>query len=131
MQVVGDDDQSIYRFRGANVENILGFEEDYPEARKIVLDRNYRSTENILNAANAVIANNSHRMEKKLWSDKGDGEKLTAYTAQDEKMREDLLPGNNKEEKKRRTLFGLRCSVQNKCPVKSDRNGAYVGKYTL
>lgn len=85
LAVVGDDDQSIYRFRGANVENILGFEEDYPEARKIVLDRNYRSTENILNAANAVIANNSHRMEKKLWSDKGDGEKLTAYTAQDEK----------------------------------------------
>ena len=85
LAVVGDDDQSIYRFRGANVENILGFEEDYPEARKIVLDRNYRSTENILNAANAVIANNSHRMEKNLWSDKGDGEKLTAYTAQDEK----------------------------------------------
>lgn len=85
LAVVGDDDQSIYRFRGANVENILGFEEDYPEARKIVLDRNYRSTENILNAANAVITNNSHRMEKKLWSDKGDGEKLTAYTAQDEK----------------------------------------------
>ncbi len=83
--VVGDDDQSIYRFRGANVENILGFEEDYPEAKRVVLDRNYRSTENILNAANAVIANNSRRMQKKLWSDKGAGEKICAYTADNEK----------------------------------------------
>ncbi len=83
--VVGDDDQSIYRFRGANVENILGFEDDYPEAKRVVLDRNYRSTENILNAANAVIANNSRRMEKKLWSDKGEGEKICAYTADNER----------------------------------------------
>ncbi|MDO5397541.1 MAG: 3'-5' exonuclease [bacterium] len=83
--VVGDDDQSIYRFRGANIENILGFEDDYPEARRVVLDRNYRSTENILNAANAVIANNQHRMGKNLWSDKGAGEKLCAYTAINEK----------------------------------------------
>lgn len=83
--VVGDDDQSIYRFRGANIENILGFEDDYPEAKRVVLDRNYRSTENILNAANAVIANNQNRMGKKLWSDKGAGEKLCAYTAPDER----------------------------------------------
>lgn len=83
--VVGDDDQSIYRFRGANVENILGFEDDYPEAKRVVLDRNYRSTENILNAANAVIANNSRRMGKDLWSDKGAGEKICAYTADNEK----------------------------------------------
>lgn len=83
--VVGDDDQSIYRFRGANIENILGFEDDYPEAKRVVLDRNYRSTENILNAANAVIANNQHRMGKNLWSDKGVGEKLCAYTAPNER----------------------------------------------
>lgn len=83
--VVGDDDQSIYRFRGANVENILGFEEDYPEAKRVVLDRNYRSTENILNAANAVIANNSRRMGKELWSDKGEGDKIYLYTADNEK----------------------------------------------
>lgn len=83
--VVGDDDQSIYRFRGANIENILGFEDDYPEAKRVVLDRNYRSTENILNAANAVIANNTNRMGKNLWSDKGAGEKLCAYTADNER----------------------------------------------
>ena len=83
--VVGDDDQSIYRFRGANVENIRSFEKDYTDAKRVVLDQNYRSTENILNAANAVIANNKDRMEKKLWSDKGEGEKISAYTAMDEK----------------------------------------------
>ncbi len=83
--VVGDDDQSIYAFRGANVENILGFEDDYPEAKKVILDRNYRSTENILNAANAVIANNKNRMGKNLWSDKGEGEKIRAFTAFNEK----------------------------------------------
>ena len=84
--VVGDDDQSIYRFRGANIENILGFEDDYPEAKRVVLDRNYRSTENILNAANAVIANNTNRMGKNLWSDNGTGEKLCAYTAENERF---------------------------------------------
>ncbi|MBO4783679.1 MAG: UvrD-helicase domain-containing protein [Lachnospiraceae bacterium] len=74
--VVGDDDQSIYRFRGANIRNILDFEKNYPTAKVVKLEQNYRSTENILNAANAVIAHNIGRKEKSLWSEKGDGSKI-------------------------------------------------------
>ncbi len=74
--VVGDDDQSIYKFRGANIHNILDFEKNYPEAEVIKLEQNYRSTQNILNAANAVIANNVGRKDKALWTDKGDGHKV-------------------------------------------------------
>ena len=71
--VVGDDDQSIYRFRGANIRNILDFEQVYPDACVVYLEQNYRSTSNILNAANAVIANNRSRKEKALWTKEGDG----------------------------------------------------------
>lgn len=74
--VVGDDDQSIYRFRGANIRNILDFEKNYPDAKVIKLEQNYRSTENILNAANAVIANNVGRKKKTLWSERGTGSKI-------------------------------------------------------
>ncbi len=74
--VVGDDDQSIYRFRGATIENILSFEKQYKDCTVIRLEQNYRSTENILNAANAVIRNNKTRKDKALWSELGDGEKL-------------------------------------------------------
>lgn len=74
--VVGDDDQSIYRFRGATIENILNFEKQYPGSVGIRLEQNYRSTENILNAANAVIKNNTQRKDKALWSDLGEGEKI-------------------------------------------------------
>ncbi|MBP8639816.1 MAG: UvrD-helicase domain-containing protein [Oscillospiraceae bacterium] len=82
--VVGDDDQSIYKFRGATIENILSFENQFKKARVIRLEQNYRSTGNILGAANAVIRNNQARKGKELWTDKDMGEKLTLYVAQNE-----------------------------------------------
>ena len=87
--VVGDDDQSIYKFRGANIRNILDFEKEYPDAKVIKLEQNYRSTENILNAANSVIRNNRGRKDKTLWTANGTGEKIclrqfdTAYDEAD------------------------------------------------
>ena len=78
--VVGDDDQSIYRFRGANIENILNFEKQYEEARVIRLEQNYRSTQNILDAANAVIEHNTGRKGKTLWTENGGGEKVRVRT---------------------------------------------------
>lgn len=83
--VVGDDDQSIYKFRGATIENILSFESKYKEARVIRLEQNYRSTSHILNAANDVITNNKGRKGKKLWTEQESGEKLTLYVARDER----------------------------------------------
>ncbi len=74
--VVGDDDQSIYRFRGANINNILDFEKVYPEALVVRLEQNYRSTQNVLDAANAVISNNARRKQKKLWTDRGHGSEI-------------------------------------------------------
>ena len=74
--VVGDDDQSIYKFRGANIRNILDFEHEFPDAHVVRLEQNYRSTGNILNAANGVIRNNRNRKEKTLWTDNGEGEKI-------------------------------------------------------
>ena len=82
--VVGDDDQSIYRFRGATIENILSFEQQYPTCRTIRLEENYRSTKHILEASNAVIRNNQGRKGKELWTKAGEGEKLTLYTAMNE-----------------------------------------------
>ena len=85
--VVGDDDQSIYRFRGANIRNILDFEKVYPDAFVVKLEQNYRSTQNVLDAANAVIRNNTGRKDKSLWTDKGAGEKIHVRvfdTARDE-----------------------------------------------
>ena len=82
--VVGDADQSIYAFRGANIRNILQFEADYQNARTILLEQNYRSTQNILSAANAVIGNNEGRKEKNLWADSGAGAKITGYLAESE-----------------------------------------------
>ena len=82
--VVGDSDQSIYAFRGADIRNILEFERDYPDTRIVVLDRNYRSTQTILDAANAVISNNNSHRPKDLWTDLGQGEKVTVFKAEDE-----------------------------------------------
>jgi DNA helicase-2/ATP-dependent DNA helicase PcrA len=82
--VVGDSDQSIYAFRGADIRNILEFERDYPDAHVVMLERNYRSTQAILDAANAVISNNTGRQPKHLWTDLGSGEPATVYHAEDE-----------------------------------------------
>ena len=84
IMVVGDDDQSIYRFRGATVENILNFDKTYPDATVVKLEQNYRSTSNILAAANAVIGNNERRHSKKLWSASGDGDKIVFKEANDQ-----------------------------------------------
>src|ERR1700756_4614408 len=82
--VVGDADQSIYAFRGATIRNIEDFERDYPNAKTILLEQNYRSTQNILSAANSVIARNEGRRDKRLWTDAGDGELILGYVAENE-----------------------------------------------
>lgn len=84
LMVVGDDDQSIYRFRGATVENILSFDRKFTDAKVIRLEQNYRSTQNILDAANAVIAHNSSRHEKSLWTSKGAGDKIVLHLCDDQ-----------------------------------------------
>lgn len=85
LMVVGDDDQSIYSWRGADIQNILDFEKDYPDARVVRLEQNYRSTGHILAAANAVVANNARRKPKRLFTDAGDGEKIRVFQASDER----------------------------------------------
>ncbi len=91
--VVGDDDQSIYRFRGATIENILSFENQYHGSRLIRLEQNYRSTQSILNAANAVIANNIGRKGKRLWTANGQGSPITVYEAADEGAEANFVAG--------------------------------------
>ncbi|WP_251178672.1 ATP-dependent helicase [Adlercreutzia agrestimuris] len=85
IMVVGDDDQSIYSWRGADIRNILEFEKDYPKAKTVKLEQNYRSVGNVLAAANAVIANNQHRKEKRLFTSSDDGDKIQVYVASDER----------------------------------------------
>src|SRR6266536_2271476 len=82
--VVGDPDQSVYRWRGADLRNILDFEKDYPDCRVVTLEQNYRSTKRILDIASAVIANNTARKDKRLWTDNGEGERASVYRAWDE-----------------------------------------------
>lgn len=83
--VIGDGDQSIYAFRGANLANILNFEKDYPDAKVVLLEQNYRSTQNILDAAHAIISKNSKRRDKKLWTERQGGEKIGLRTAENER----------------------------------------------
>jgi DNA helicase-2/ATP-dependent DNA helicase PcrA len=85
LAVVGDDDQAIYRWRGATVANILGFEDDFPDAKVVKLEQNYRSTQRILDAANDVIQHNSRRRDKRLWTEEGDGPAITVFTANDDR----------------------------------------------
>jgi len=89
--VVGDADQSIYAFRGANIRNILQFEKDFPDATTLLLEQNYRSTQNILSAANSVISNNENRKAKNLWSDAGNGDLIKGYVAEDEHDEADYI----------------------------------------
>jgi len=91
--VVGDDDQSIYRWRGARVEHIYQFQKDFPNASVVKLEQNYRSTATILNAANAVIANNSSRMGKNLWTEGADGDAIRLYCAYNERDEADFVVG--------------------------------------
>jgi DNA helicase-2/ATP-dependent DNA helicase PcrA len=94
--VVGDSDQSIYAFRGANIRNILQFEDDFTDATAILLEQNYRSTQNILSAANAVISNNEGRKDKNLWSESGAGDIIKGYVAEDEHDEADYIIGEIK-----------------------------------
>ena len=89
--VVGDDDQSIYKFRGANINNILDFEKEFDQAKVIKLEQNYRSTQNILNAANCVIANNAGRKGKELWTSNGAGDKILLFEADNEYEEADYI----------------------------------------
>ena len=115
--VVGDDDQSIYRFRGANIENILNFEKQYKDARVIRLEQNYRSTQNILDAANAVIKNNAARKGKTLWTDNGSGDVVTVKTNFNEGdeanfVAGDILMGVNRGRSFRDTAILYRMNAQ-------------------
>ena len=127
--VVGDDDQSIYRFRGANIENILNFEQQYRDARTIRLEQNYRSTQHILDAANAVIKNNTGRKGKTLWTDNGSGEVVTVKTTFNESDEAnyvvgDILMGVNRGRNFRDTAILYRMNAQsNALEYAMKRNG--------
>ena len=127
--VVGDDDQSIYRFRGANIENILNFEQQYPKARTIRLEQNYRSTQNILDAANAVIKHNQGRKGKTLWTQNGSGDVVTVKTTFNEGDEAnyvvgDLLMGVNRGRNFRDTAVLYRMNAQsNALEYAMKRNG--------
>ena len=104
--VVGDDDQSIYRFRGATIENILDFEKQYKDSRVIRLEQNYRSTQAILNAANAVISHNLGRKGKRLWTANGAGDPITVYEAADERAEASFVASRIIAGKAKGTTFG-------------------------
>lgn len=103
--VVGDDDQSIYRFRGANIRNILDFEKEYPNAHVVKLEQNYRSTSNILNAANAVIAHNRGRKGKNLWTSKDGGDLIFSFVGQNERDEARFIAGQISDRVKKGAKF--------------------------
>ncbi|BBI36088.1 DNA helicase PcrA [Cohnella abietis] len=104
--VVGDSDQSIYRWRGADITNILNFEADYPEAQSILLEQNYRSTSNILDAANAVIKNNMGRKAKNLWTDQDGGDKITVYQGDSEHEEGYFIAGEIRKNRQNARRYG-------------------------
>jgi DNA helicase-2/ATP-dependent DNA helicase PcrA len=122
--VVGDEDQSIYGWRGANIRNILDFERDFPGAIIIRLEQNYRSTKNILEAASAVVANNTERIGKWLWTESGEGEKITLYEAPDAEN-EALFIADTIEKMLRAAIRGARRgAVPDQFAVAADRRSA-------
>lgn len=128
--VVGDDDQSIYSFRGATVENILQFEKIYPKTKTIRLEQNYRSTSNILNAANCVIQHNTERKGKTLWTDNGEGNKVQVYVAeseQDEAAHIAEIIG--KHIKEGRAFVRSCCIISHKCIVRTNSDVFYSCRY--
>ncbi|MFC5469788.1 DNA helicase PcrA [Cohnella suwonensis] len=104
--VVGDSDQSIYRWRGADITNILNFEADYPEAKSILLEQNYRSTSNILEAANAVIKNNTGRKAKNLWTDQDGGDKIAVYQGESEHEEGYFIAGEIRKNRQSAKRYG-------------------------
>jgi DNA helicase-2/ATP-dependent DNA helicase PcrA len=118
--VVGDSDQSIYAFRGADIRNITDFEKDYPDARVILLEQNYRSTQTILDAANSVITNNAGRTPKRLWTDEGDGDPIVFFEAEDEHEEAAFIA----EETSARARTRSRCSIGRMPSPGSSRNSS-------
>lgn len=135
--VVGDSDQSIYRWRGADIANILSFEKDYPRAKVILLEQNYRSTKNILNAANEVIKNNLNRKPKNLWTDNAEGQQIFYYRADNEQAEAQFVVGKIKElvdsGKRKSSDFAIlyrtnaQSRVMEEVLLKSNMNYAIVG----
>lgn len=109
--VVGDEDQSIYRWRGADYRNVLRFRQEYPDARVILLEQNYRSTRKILEAAQAVINRNQHRTEKKLWTENADGRPVQLFEAYDENEEAEFVAGEIQRASARRELRPGQCAV--------------------
>ena len=123
--VVGDADQSIYAFRGATIRNIVEFEQDYPNARTILLEQNYRSTQTILQAANSVIAKNPERRKKNLWSESGDGAKIVGYVGDSEHDEAAFVAKTIDElgDSQRRQAQGRRRLLPDQRPVASPGGG--------
>ncbi len=119
--VVGDEDQSIYGWRGANIRNILDFERDFPGATAIRLEQNYRSTKNILEAASAVVANNTERIGKWLWTESGEGDKITLYEAPDAENEALWIADKIESAHGARSERARRGSVSHQLPIAADR----------